>query len=323
MNRQNLSASIANGGVGQQKLTVKMNYGTMNLLIGTGHVLAWAIMISFLHSPSSILWKGVVLILFCLMMQGVFSVMHECFHDQGHPTSWANWTLGVIEGTIFGTAYTLFRVNHEAHHVRNRSRAEIAEYIFPDESPTRKILLYYFAILGGIWLGAFVASILLPFIPYRYRLGLNRPAKSMNGYFLAFAEFSSRDWMRLRVEAAVGLLVWVSAILLLDWNWTVLSVAYAAFAFTWSSLQWIYHLRTPLDRVEGAYNLRAPLLVRWLFLNFNYNLTHHRHPAAPWQDAHALTDLKETQPLWYRYLLIFRCPEPLPADLSSIRKTYF
>ncbi|NWF72819.1 MAG: hypothetical protein HXY51_07265, partial [Nitrospirae bacterium] len=73
MNRQTLSASIANGGVGQQMLTVKMNYGTMNLLIGTGHVLAWASMISFLHSPSSILWKGVVLILFCLMMQGVFS----------------------------------------------------------------------------------------------------------------------------------------------------------------------------------------------------------------------------------------------------------
>lgn len=82
-------------------------------------------------------------------------------------------------------------------------------------------------------------------------------------------------------------------------------------------------MRTPLDRIKGAYDLRAPTLVRLLFLNFNYNLTHHRHPQLPWQAMHALVDRRETQPLWYRYVLVFKCPEPLPADLGAIRKTYF
>jgi fatty acid desaturase len=82
-------------------------------------------------------------------------------------------------------------------------------------------------------------------------------------------------------------------------------------------------MRTPLDRIEGAYDLRAPRVVRWLFLNFNYNLTHHREPHQPWQKMHAIVNPRETQPLWYRYLLVFKAPELMPPDPSSIRKTYF
>ena len=78
---------------------------------------------------------------------------------------------------MFGTACTQFRINHEGHYVRNRSRAELAKYIFPDESASRKILACYFAIPGGIGLGSFIAAIVLPFILYRCPDLLNRPAK--------------------------------------------------------------------------------------------------------------------------------------------------
>jgi hypothetical protein len=43
----------------------------------------------------------------------------------------------------------------------------------------------------------------------------------------------------------------------------------------------------------------------------------------PWQAMHASVNRGETQPLWYRYLMVFKCPEPLPADPSTLRKTYF
>lgn len=145
----------------------------------------------------------------------------------------------------------------------------------------------------------------------------------MNGYSLSFAEFSPADWRWLRVESATLVALWVGAFVALDWDWRIVAALYTAFAFSWSSLQWVYHMRTPLDRIEGAYDLRAPALVRVLFLNFNYNLTHHRYPNQPWQDAHATVDGGETQPLWYRYLMVFKCPEPLPADPASIVKTYF
>jgi len=298
-------------------------FGTMNLLVGIAQFAAWVGLISLLHVEGSYYWKIPLTLLFCLMMQGVFSLMHECFHGLGHPSQRLNWLLGAVSGAIFGTCYTLYRVNHEAHHVRNRSRAEIAEYIYPDENAAKKIFLYYFAVCGGIWLGSFIAALLLPFVPYRYVSKLNRPATSMNGYSLSFSEFSERDWMLLRLESVMGVLLWLVAIVVLDWDWRILLALYAAFAFTWSSLQWVYHMRTPLHRIEGAYDLRCPHWVRLLFLNFNFNLTHHRHPNLRWQKVYAKVNLKETQPLWYRYVLVFQCPEPMPSDPSSIRKSYF
>tara|TARA_B110000977_G_scaffold33330_1_gene44412 strand:- start:228 stop:476 length:249 start_codon:yes stop_codon:yes gene_type:complete len=82
-------------------------------------------------------------------------------------------------------------------------------------------------------------------------------------------------------------------------------------------------MRTPLDVVEGTYNLRLPTQIRWLFLNFNCNLTHHRDPNLPWQDLYKLSNQKETQPLWYRYLLVFKPPEPFPGDVAKYDKKYF
>jgi fatty acid desaturase len=262
-------------------------------------------------------------VVFCLVMQGVFSLMHDCFHGHGHPDPTANRLLGVALAAIFGTAFTLHRVNHGGHHVRSRSRAEMPEYIFPGESAARKRSIYYFAILGGSWLGSFLAALVLPLVPFGFVKRLNRPASSMNSNALAFADFTAADWRALRVDSGIAVAWWGAAILIFDWQWQVLLLAYACFAFSWSSLQWVYHLRTPLDPVEGAYDLRLPRPVRWLFLNFNYNLTHHREPALPWQQLHAAVDQRETQPLWYRYLRVFTPPERLPEDPASITKVYF
>lgn len=292
-------------------------------MVAAAQLAAWAGIITLLHRVEGWPARLALALLFCLMMQGVFSMIHECIHHHGHPVPWVNSALGAVTAAIFGTAYALFRVNHEGHHIRNRSRAEVAEYIYPGESALRKTFTYYFAILGGIWLGSFVAALVLPFIPYRWAARLNRPAQSMNGYSLSFAEFSARDWWVLRLESLAGAALWAGAFVAFAWDWRVVAALYAAFAFSWSSLQWVYHMRTPLHPVEGAYDLRAPLPVRWLFLNFNYNLTHHRHPDLPWQEMHAKVDPRETQPLWYRYLAVFKAPEPLPEDPASIAKVYF
>ena len=294
-----------------------------NLAVLAAQVFACGALIQLLHADVAAIWKLPVLVLFCLVMQGVFSMMHECFHRNGHSSPGINWAMGAVAATLFGASYTLIRVNHEGHHQRNRSAAELAEFILPGERPAFKIGLYYFATMGGIWLGSFVATLLLPFVPFRSVKGLAVRMTSMDGYNRSFAEFDRRDWGFLRLEAALATAAWCGCAWLLGWDWRVLLVAYAAFAFSYSSLQWVYHMRTPLDRIEGAYDLRLPTPVRWLFLSFNYNLAHHRFPRAPWQDLHALVDPRETQPLWYRYLRVFMPPEPLPDDPSRLAKDYF
>lgn len=301
---------------------IARRFGRVNLFVITAQVIAWASLVSALHQDINIWFKALIIILFCLMMQGVFSFMHECFHHNAHPNKRINWFTGWLSSTMFGTSYTLFRINHLGHHVRNRTRAELVDYIYPDESPLRKTVIYYTGILGGIWLGGFVGSIVLPLLPYNVVKTLEARSED-NTYLTAFKDFSPRDWTLMRLELALSVVFWVIAILIFNWDWRSLFVAYAAFAFSWSWLQWVYHVRTPIDVVEGTYNLRVPTPIRWLFLNFNYNLTHHRDASYHWQELHEVSDRDEMQPLWYRLIRMVLPPRPLPEDPSTITKTYF
>lgn len=298
-------------------------YGSANLAVTVLQVVAWAALLSIIDDrglPWMVRAAGVAL--FCLVMQGVFTMLHEFCHRNAHRDRRLNYAIGWVTSTLFGTAPTLLRVQHWGHHRRNRSEAERAEFIHVGESVLWKTVQYYAAILGGIWLGCFVAPLVAPFLPYRTLQRLARNER-FNTFAAGFGEFSHRDWRTLQLEGVVSFAFWVSVLIFGPWRWESVAVAYAGFAFSWSSLQWIYHMHTPVHVIEGAYNLRAPGFIRALFLNFNYNLTHHRKPAVPWQELHAATNLRETQPIWYRYLLIFRPPVPFPDDLSVLEKRYF
>jgi fatty acid desaturase len=215
----------------------------------------------------------------------------------------------------------LIRINHLGHHVRNRTRAELVDFVVPGESRAKKTLSYYAAIAGGIWLAACLGSLVLAATPAALARRL-RAYGEANTYAAAFADFAPTDCARIRYEVVGALAFWMTAFWLLGLQWQSVLLCYAAFAFSWSSLQWIYHVRTPLHVVEGTYNLRSPWFIRALFLNFNYNLTHHRQPALRWQYMHAATDLELTRPFWRTWLAILRPPRPLP-DERSLVKTYF
>jgi fatty acid desaturase len=297
-------------------------FDVANLCVLALQTLLWGATLTWLSHTEAGGLKWLVLIPFCLVMQGVFSMMHESFHGLAHSRKPLNYFVMWWASTLFGASATLIHINHLGHHVRNRTRAELADFAVADESLWRKRIEYYFAVLGGIWLAAFVGSLLLPVLPARITDKWSQTAE-VNTYAAAFKDFSSADFKRIRVEVIASVAAWLSIGLLLGWTWQVVLIAYLAFAFSWSSLQWVYHMRTPLDVVEGAYNLRAPRLVRWALLNFNYNLTHHRHSAMHWQQMHAASNQKETRPLWYGWLQVFLPPQRLPDDLSQLDKTYF
>jgi len=297
-------------------------YDRQNLLVLSAQVITWWSLITLMHREIAPAIKVGIVVLFCLVMQGVFSFMHDCFHGHGHRNRHVNWAAGWLSSTIFGTSYTLFQVNHAGHHVRNRTPSERIDFIEPGESVFRKMAFYYTGIMGGIWLLGLVGALLLPLTPYRAARPLAFQEDS-NTYSGAFNDFAREDWNRMRVELALSVGFWAACMVFFGWRWQVLLIMYAAFGFSWSWLQWVYHVRTPIDVVEGAYNLRAPTIVRWLFLNFNYNLTHHRQPAYRWQQLFEVSNQRETQPLWYRAAGIIMPPRPLPDDPSTIRKVYF
>lgn len=298
------------------------DYSTLNLAVLAAQVAAWAGLITTVDSALPLPLRVLAVLLFCLVMQGVFSLMHEYFHDRAHRNKRVDWWMGWLASTIFMTSATLHKVNHHGHHARNRTRAEIIEYIYPDESGLKKTFLYYTGLLGGLWLGGFVFPFLSFILPYRAVDHLSR-TKRVNTYSAAFESFRRADWNRMRLETVLALAFWTGALVLFGWRWQTLLVCYAAFAVSWSSMQWMYHVRTPLHVIEGAYNLRAPALVSWLFLHFNYNLTHHRRPDIPWIELPLRSNQEETQPLWYRWLSMAKWPVPMPPDVDRMEKVYF
>ena len=298
-------------------------HGLSNLVVMICQVIAWLGFLTIINDPSyHLLIRAIALVLFCLMMQGVFTMLHEFCHGNAHQNKKLNYMIGWVTSTLFGTSPTLLQIQHWGHHRRNRTESERAEFIHEGETSWVKIIQYYFSILGGIWLACFLFSILSPLLPFSTIQKLSKDKRFVT-FAAGFTEFSVHGWRRMQIEGLVLLMVIVSLLYFGPWSGQTLVIAYASFAFTWSSLQWVYHLHTPIHVVEGAYNLRAPWLVTFLFLNFNYNLTHHRHPSLPWQKLKAESDQNETQPLWYRYLLIFRAPVVFPEDTSVLMKKYF
>jgi fatty acid desaturase len=301
---------------------IKGHYGKQNLTLIIAQIIVWAFILTAIDSVESWLFKIPLVIFFCIFMQGVFSMMHEFFHANAHSNPKINYLIGLLGSLIFITAPTFHRINHWGHHMRNRTPSEQGEFIHPGESTIGKITIYYVAILGGLWFSSLIFPLASLFIPYKAIDWLSRSGR-FNTYSAAFQQFKLPDWNRMRKETLLLIIFWATLIKFEVFSEQTLILCYLAFAFSWSSLQWIYHLRTPLDVVEGAYNLRLPTPIRWLFLNFNCNLTHHRQFYLPWQELYTNSNQAETQPLWYRWLWVFHWPIHLPEDLSFLEKRYF
>jgi fatty acid desaturase len=300
-------------------------YGTQNLIVCAVQVVLWAVLLTAIEWAPG-LWKILPVLLFCTVMQGVFTMMHEYFHRNAHDTPWLNDLIGVVGATIFGSSATLHKVNHWGHHIRNRTSAERGEFIHEGENPVSKVLLYYFATMGGLWIGGLVFPFVSLILPFRVVERL-KSLGEYNTYAAAFEQFDAKRWADMRAEAVLLAAFWGVVLAFGPWSLLTLGLAYAAFAYHWSVLQWIYHLRTPIHVIEGAYNLRLPAPIRLAWLNFNCNLTHHRRPDLPWQELYAATNPEETRPLWYMYLLMWLPPTRFPDDVGTLErdleKTYF
>ncbi len=119
---------------------------------------------------------------------------------------------------------------------------------------------------------------------------------------------------RIRLEAALVLVLLVAAFHLYGEWWPVLVAALLGRAFLISFLDNAAHYDAPLADPAQGYDLRAPRLVRTLVLNANFHGTHHRWPNLPWS---ALPEAFERDGGRYhgRYLLWpwrqLRGPRPL------------
>ncbi len=247
---------------------------------------------------------------FAFIMQMGFCLAHEAVHRKLHPNRAVNLSVGVFMFSLFPGSFHFFETAHLVHHRRNRSDDELEDYVLPGENALVKRGMYYLLISGLFWLLLVFASVVIAFIPVR-RIHLPRPADDA-GAFRRFLMFlNDIRFQRVRRDILVAAVTWSLAFHLLHLRWLAVLLLYAAFAFSWASQQYIYHVRTPRHAVLGALDLKLSRPLRLLYLNFNFHLTHHLAVWIPWNHLPAVAPEQPQRGYLRTYADLWRPPQKL------------
>lgn len=283
---------------------------TLNVALAAGQIAAAFALLGIACHVAS-LWKIVLFaVLFAFIMQLGFGLAHEAAHGKLHTNPQVNEGLGICLFSLFPGSYHLFAIAHIVHHQRNRSDAELEDYILPSETPWLKRVTYYLILCGLFWFLTPLALVALAMVPRRsIEMPLPGTDAGVSSRYLQF--LNSVRPGRIRRDLLVTGVIWTVASLLLHFKLSHLALCYAAFAFCWASQQYLYHLRTPRHAVLGALDLRLWRPFQLLYLNFNYHLTHHVAAWVPWIYLPKIAAEPPTRSYLATYLQQWRPPEPL------------
>jgi len=267
--------------------------------------------------------------IFSVVCNTPFAMMHEAVHGVACASRRRNEVLGIVSGWAFPTSFSMQRLAHVGHHLRNRTDQELYDYYLPGQSRLlRNFWLYSGNLFGLYWWSVVLGNLLYLLAPwaYRSRFFVERwaPALGFGPYVADLAKLPvMRVWSEIALAFAYQALVfyWLD----LDPLWTV--ACYGAFALHWSVLQYADHAWSARDILDGAWNLKVLPPFRWIALNYHYHLAHHRHPEVPWRELPGLVDPAAVQPSFWRvYFSLWKGVRPAPpmgapADLAYLFPT--
>ncbi|BCO27508.1 hypothetical protein MIZ03_2396 [Rhodoferax lithotrophicus] len=263
-----------------------MNYpipGHRNLLIA---VSAAAVSIACLWVASHAAhgwWMLVAAVVFSYTNNTLFSLHHEAAHRVFHPNPRVNDVAGVLLAGFFPTIFSIQRISHLGHHRRNRTDEELYDYYLPHQSWLLKTYWIYCLLTGFYWAIIPVAALLYVIWPWAFQSKWFQDGPARWWGFRPFVcDIAQAPIARVWLEGVVSLLLQIALFVVFDLSFVGWLACYWAFGLNWSSVQYSDHAGSPRDVIEGAWNLRFWPVARWLFLNYNFHLAHHREPSVPW-----------------------------------------
>lgn len=281
--------------------------GTLNLAIGTAAASAAMGLLVFASRTDSWGWRIAAAVAFSYVNNTIFSLLHEAVHRHFHPNETVNEWGGRVLAAFFPTGLGFQRVCHLGHHRRNRTDAEVFDYILPGESRALKTVQWYGILTGLYWLLPPLGCLLYLIWP-----GFFHPSKQLREtrYFqqtstaAMLSGFEGAPERTIRLEILGSFALQAAFIWLLDLSLAGWLTCYAAFGFNWSSLQYADHAFTERDVHDGAWNLRVNRVVQYLFLNYHHHKAHHQDPQIPWVHLPKHVDFTEKRPsflsIWLR-----------------------
>jgi fatty acid desaturase len=300
--------------------------GRLNILLLFGSVAASAGALWWASLPNTPWWQVLIAaVTFSFTNNTTFSLLHEAVHRVAHPNRALNDWIGRVAAALFPTSFRLQRSFHLNHHRNNRSEVERFDYLQPGESRVLKYGQWYAVLSGVYWMSAPLANALFFFIPRFFQLKLWHEDSNLAQQTSAATYFESVEAVpatTARAEILFSVAVQLALIYGLNLSWGGWWACYGAFAVHWGSLQYADHAWSPLDRREGAWNLRVNPISRAFFLNYHDHLVHHRYPTVPWVHLPKLVLNTDPRPAFWRiYLRMWLGPQPLPAPSPTAPQT--
>ncbi|MEA2489226.1 MAG: hypothetical protein QOH21_1018, partial [Acidobacteriota bacterium] len=142
-------------------------------------------------------------VMFSLVGNTMFSLLHESVHGIAHANARVNEAIGTLAAVFFPTALSLQRVFHLGHHAHNRTVHEQFDYIGPHDRPWLKRAQWYAILTGVYWvfvpLGG-VAYLLAPSLFTRLGARGQGGVAVQTGASSMFGGLERAPRMRIRAE---------------------------------------------------------------------------------------------------------------------------
>lgn len=264
-------------------------------------------------------------VVFALLNNTIFSLLHESVHRTFHPSKTINDVFGQACALFFPTGFLFQRAFHLGHHRRNRTDVEMFDMYYPTDNYFLKFVQLYTVLLGFYWTSAPIGGILYMIYPKILQTRLFRskdPRMQAMSMDAMISGLDHVDEKRTRLELLVTLLFQVGLFVVLGISFKAWLVCYWSFAVLWGSLQYADHAGSVRDIRNGAWNLRVNKFVQYIFLNYHHHLAHHQNPYVPWIHLHKFVDFSKERPSHFKiWLKLWKGPvlttEKAPQKLSQ------
>jgi fatty acid desaturase len=266
--------------------------------------------------------SGVIIsgMLFAVVMIPVYSLIHEAEHNMLLSNPRWNDIFGRWLCALFIVSFTFFKHCHLRHHRKNRTDIEIWDLYLEHQVKWKRYGNLYLMMSGLgyflIWLSVVLFAV--------------APSLLYNGFFqrhteiAGFLEGSNQEgklrairwgcWVVLVFQAAVFFALQLSFM-----PWPIL---FAIHGFVWSSQNYVNHAFSPRDIINGAHNLKMPIWLKPIYMNFNLHLAHHQNPHIPWIHLpNFVQSLPNRMSFFYNYLRLWSGPR-LTREKSPLLGTH-
>lgn len=245
--------------------------------------------------------------LFAVMMVPVYSLIHEAEHGIANSNEMVNYIIGIWLCTLFISPFTFFKHCHLKHHKKNRTDEEMWDLYYEHQGKLKKYGTLYGMMMGlgyfSMWLAVLLYAIAPKLIYTRFF-----SSHTEIGGFLKGSDRKDKV-SKSRQESWLVIFFQVSVFLVLGLTWQSWLTLFAMHGFLWSSQNYVNHAFSPRDIINGAHNLKMPIWLKFIYLNFNLHLAHHQDPKIPWIHLPAFVkNSRERMSFLRNYLRLWKGP---------------